>query len=138
MEPERVFRSKIGLELLLPLCGLLGWALVMTIAEEKWLGVAIMGLTIGFVASFLLKTYYKVTQDKKLKIVCGFFSYPPIEVSTIKQITKTRNPLGSPALSLDRLAISYNKYDTVMVSPKDKTEFVQYLQRMNPAIEVKM
>ncbi len=67
-----------------------------------------------------------------------FFLLPPIEVSTIKQITKTHNPLGSPALSLDRLAISYNQYDSVMISPKDKTEFVQYLQRMNPAIEVKI
>ena len=86
MESGRVFRSKIGLEFLLPLGGLLGWAMVMTIVEEKWLGVAIMGLSVGFVASFLLRTYYKVTPDKKLNIVCGFFSYPPIEVSTIKQI----------------------------------------------------
>ena len=138
MESPSVFKSKIGLEFLLPLGGLLGWAMVMTILEEKWFGVAIIGLAGVFTASFFLRTYYEVTPDKKLKIVCGFISYPPIEVSSIRQITKTYNSLGSPALSLDRLAINYNQYDSVMISPKDKSEFVEYLQRMNPAIEVKM
>jgi hypothetical protein len=38
-----------------------------------------------------------------------------VEIKSIKRIYKTRNPLSSPALSLDRIAIVYNKYDTILL-----------------------
>lgn len=61
-----------------------------------------------------------------------------IEIKNIKKIYKTRNPLSSPALSIDRIAIVYNKYDEVLISPKDKEQFVEDLLKINPTIEVKL
>lgn len=136
MESEKVFRSKIGLEFLLPILLLLGWATGMVIKERLWFGIGLMSLTIIFVSSVYIKTYYSVSSDKKLQIICSVFAYPIIEVSKIKRIQKSFNPSGSPALSLDRLEIAYNEYDTILISPKDKAGFISYLQSINPGIEV--
>ena len=61
-----------------------------------------------------------------------------VEIKSIKRIYKTRNPLSSPALSLDRIAIVYNKYDEVLISPKNKKEFVEELLKINPDIVVEI
>ena len=39
-------------------------------------------------------------------------------------IRPTRNPLSSPALSLDRLRIDYGSGRSIMVSPEDKDKFI--------------
>ncbi|MCB0443641.1 MAG: PH domain-containing protein, partial [Flavobacterium sp.] len=61
-----------------------------------------------------------------------------IDIHSIKRIFKTNNPLSSPALSLDRIAIVYNKYDEVLISPKFKKEFVDVLLKINPSIIVEI
>ena len=45
-------------------------------------------------------------------------------VADIIDVTETRNPLSSPALSLDRLRIRYGADKHIMVSPDDKTGFL--------------
>lgn len=61
-----------------------------------------------------------------------------IDIHSIKRIYKTNNPLSSPALSLDRIAIVYNKYDEILISPKLKKEFVEELLKINPDIIVEI
>lgn len=61
-----------------------------------------------------------------------------VEIQTIRKIYKTRNPLSSPALSLDRIAIVYNKFDEVLISPKNKKEFIDELLKINPDIVVEI
>ena len=60
-----------------------------------------------------------------------------IEISTIRKIYRTNNPLSSPALSLDRIAVVYNKFDEILISPKERNEFINELLKINPSIEVK-
>ena len=59
-----------------------------------------------------------------------------IEISKIKKIEKTNSILSSPALSLDRIAIKFNKFDEVYISPKEKQAFVDDLLKVNPDILV--
>lgn len=59
-----------------------------------------------------------------------------IDINSIRKVYKTRNPLSSPALSLDRLAIVYNKFDEVLISPVERDDFIQELLKINPNIEV--
>jgi hypothetical protein len=61
-----------------------------------------------------------------------------IDIHSIKRIYKTNNPLSSPALSLDRIAVVYNTYDEVLISPKLKKEFVEELLKINPTIIVEI
>ncbi len=59
-----------------------------------------------------------------------------IVISEIEKIVKTKNPLSAPALSIDRLEISYGKFELALVSPKDKHQFITQLKHVNPNIEV--
>ena len=54
-----------------------------------------------------------------------------------KKITETNNALSSPATSLDRLEITYGKFDSVIISPKQKQEFINDITTLNPNVEVK-
>lgn len=61
-----------------------------------------------------------------------------IDIKTIKKIYSTHNPLSSPALSLDRIAVVYNKYDEVLISPKEREDFIRELLKINPNIVVEL
>jgi hypothetical protein len=50
-----------------------------------------------------------------------------IPIADITSITPTSNPLSSPALSLDRLRIEYGRGHLLMISPRDKEQFVRDL-----------
>jgi hypothetical protein len=78
---------------------------------------------IAFIASLLLRTYYTVDKGI-LRIVSGPFRWR-IAIDQIKSVTQTRNPLSSPALSLDRLLIKYGNGKRILVSPADKHMFLR-------------
>lgn len=60
-----------------------------------------------------------------------------ISIQEIKKIEQTKNPLASPALSIDRLEILHGSdFGLLLVSPKDKQEFISTLKNINPQIEV--
>jgi hypothetical protein len=73
-----------------------------------------------------------------LAIKCGFLFNKTINIQTIKKITETNNPISSPATSLDRLEIVYGKFDSVIISPKKKVEFIADIKSLNPNVEVKL
>ncbi|MDO7192917.1 PH domain-containing protein [Acinetobacter nosocomialis] len=80
----------------------------------------------------IFSTYY-VVENSTLVIKSLVFRWK-INIDDIIQIEPTYNPLSSPALSLDRLKISYMKNGRiakVMISPKDKEGFLNTL-RKNP------
>ena len=88
----------------------------------------------GLITHMFLKTEYTI-EDQKLKIKCGFFTYKPIEINEIKEITKSSNIISSPAASFDRIEIKYGKFEELIISPKNKFEFAQYLTNLNPTIK---
>ena len=71
---------------------------------------------------WLLMTTRYVVDKEMLRIHCGPFRWK-IRLDEIESIKATRNPLSSPALSLDRIMIRYRKRGRVMVSPVDKEKF---------------
>jgi hypothetical protein len=54
-----------------------------------------------------------------------------IPLEAIREVKPTRNPLSSPALSLDRLAIRYGEgfFRSIMISPADRDQFLALLSR---------
>jgi hypothetical protein len=88
----------------------------------------------GLITHMFLKTEYTI-EEKKLKIKCGFFTYKPIEINEIKEITKSSNIISSPAASFDRIEIKYGKFEELIISPKNKFEFAQSLTNLNPKIK---
>ena len=75
----------------------------------------------------LLQTHYSIV-DARLVVRCGPFKWV-IPVADIQSITPTRNPLSSPALSLDRLCVTYGSGRAVMISPADPEGFMARLEQ---------
>ena len=125
----QVFESKVDTWLLAVLlitilvCLYAGYVLI----KGKRPIVAVLTLGIGsFLPIWLLfSTQYKVT-DGILYISSGPSSYV-IPVSSISGVRETKNSRSSPALSLDRLEISYGNGQKVLVSPKEKEKFLSTL-----------
>lgn len=80
-------------------------------------------------------TGYKV-ENEQIIIRYGLMK-KRISIKDIRKISKTKNPLAAPALSFDRLEILYgSQFETELVSPKDKQQFVSLLKSIHPQIEV--
>lgn len=59
-----------------------------------------------------------------------------IDIDKIKSISKTKSLLSSPAASLtDRIELKFGTYDAVIISPKEKKEFIRALVKINPNIK---
>lgn len=85
--------------------------------------ILIMGA--GFPVWLYASTRYIVTGDD-LKIISGPFSWN-IPIQSITSMQETRSASASPALSFDRLEIIYGEDKAIIVSPLDKTKFIQKL-----------
>ena len=127
----KIYKSKIDWWLVLLVVGIFGYPIIDGIVtHDYFLSVLFSGVLLLF---FLLsKTIQYKIEDKKLIIW-----NTKIEISTIRKIYRTNNPLSSPALSLDRIAIVYNKFDEILISPKERNEFIKELLKINPSIEIK-
>ena len=86
--------------------------------------------------SWLFRTTDYRIENGTLHIRSAFIHWT-VEIREIVSIVPTRNPLSSPALSLDRLQISYRKNGrarVILVSPEDKRGFIDALRAVNGAI----
>lgn len=129
------YYSKIDSILLLPLLLSLGGGLVFMLLLHAWIGLMIMVLASLFIAHIFLTTYYTI-DSHILSIRSGYLVNRRIDIDSITEIAETRDAISSPALSFDRLYIRYNQKSDVIVSPKDKEEFIQKLVFVNPSIKV--
>lgn len=88
----------------------------------------------GFILYLFFQTVY-IIENSQLKIKFGFFSFKPIDIMDIKEISKTSNIISSPAPSFDRIEIKYADFGSVIISPKDKISFSKDLVLLNPEIK---
>ncbi len=135
----KIFKSKSGYELLIPIIVLFVVILILPITNGAPLpAIATVSVTLLLTLAFILYTFlgttYTISDDKHLWVKCGFFKATAVDISMIKSVTKTNNPIASPAPSLDRIEVHYGKYDSIIISPKDKSGFVKALQEINPDI----
>ena len=86
--------------------------------------IAIFLLLVGFIFPIwlLVSLRYKVDQ-KSLKVTCGPFRWN-IPLDEIKSVKPSRLTASAPALSLDRLLITYGNGNVILVSPTDKSGFI--------------
>jgi hypothetical protein len=131
----KVYKSKIGIEFVIPISVLLSWIIYTSVIEKKWIGLFIIILTSIFICYTFLSIKYTIEKEN-LNIKCGFFVSKNIDIKTIRKISETNNLLSSPAGSIDRLEIIYTKFDSILISPKDKKAFIEDLKIINPTIEV--
>ena len=134
------FKSKVGYGILIPVLILIiavTFLPIMNGASDKAAIIVIgaMLLVIALTLSIFFGTTYKIKEKKELLIKCGFLYNSTIDISKIKSIERTRNPISSPAPSLDRIELKYGKWDSVIISPEDNVGFVNELVKINPDIK---
>ena len=127
-----VFKSKID-----------NWVLVcLLLSVSACLMGASVPLTVGGIANYVfaaiiliagagfpiwiyVSTRYIVSGDD-LKIISGPFTWN-IPIQSIISLQETQTAATSPALSFDRLEITYGEDKVIIVSPVDKEKFIQKL-----------
>jgi hypothetical protein len=66
----------------------------------------------------------------------GPIRYKSIDIQTIRKMELSNNPLSSPAASLRRLAIYYNKWGYVLISPKNREAFINDVLERQKKLEI--
>ena len=104
--------------------------------NEKIIGlIAFETVVFTFIVTLFLNTSYTI-ENNLLKIKCGVFSCRPIDINLIKEISKTKSIISSPAPSFDRIIIVHGKFNELIISPKDKKNFLNDLMKVNPNIKL--
>lgn len=131
----KLYKSEISKGLLIFIISIIVTNMGIMLWIKSWPGLLILLLLAFFILHLFLNTNYRIDR-KTLIIKCGFIYRNKIEIDRIKKISSTKSILSAPALSLDRLEIFYQKYDSVVVSPENKISFIEDLKKVNPTIEV--
>jgi hypothetical protein len=132
---KQTFRSAISLGLIVPVGMILAGILVLMFIQGAWQGVLIIAIVVVFIGHMFATTYY-VIDGNKLIVKSGIIINIQIDIDKITKIVPTTSILSAPALSLDRLEIFYNKFDSVVISPGNKAEFIAALKIINGGIVV--
>jgi membrane protein YdbS with pleckstrin-like domain len=113
------------------IAGMISALIAVMITETPWLMraavAAATALVIVLLFSIFTRTHYTIANGE-LRVVSGPFRRT-IPLSEITSMEPSRNPLSSPALSLDRLKVSYGKRKFVLISPADKAGFLSAVER---------
>ena len=129
------YPSKISYGLVFFILAVLVGSTIPMISPPVWLGLIINLVIIAFVLHLFWSTNYTI-EGTSLKIRSGFVVNKKIEIDTIRMILESNSPISAPAVSFDRLEIKYNKFDSILISPKDKSEFISHITLLNSKIEV--
>lgn len=139
MAAESVYRSKIDswLVAILAVAGVTsGYAVVVDLraapARDAALSALPLALAAVSVVWLFVSTRYILRNDE-LVVRTGPCRWR-IALRDIAEVAPTRNPLSSPALSLDRLRITYGSGKSIMISPRDKRAFLRELDARRKAV----
>ena len=132
-----IYKSKIGIGIVIFIALILGLSSYLMIKDGVWIGLLINVLVVVFIAYIFLQTYY-IIDEGILKVKCAFFINKSFEISRVTKVTETNNPLSAPAASLDRLEIVFDNHESVIISPKQKNDFILQLRKLNPKIIVNL
>ena len=137
MDDDRVFRSKVDWWLALVLIGLVVMSLVYLVLGTRMLAGGnptgdawwFIGPALGMLALFgLLVWPVRYVLTSQHLIIRFGVARSRIELCTITGVVPSRNPLSSPALSLDRLKVSFTGgFGFTLISPTDKHAFMRDL-----------
>lgn len=126
----KIYKSKVDWWLIILIGCVFGYPIIDGILTNEYFLSAIFAFVL--VLFFLLSKTIKYRIEGENLMIWN----TKIEIKSIRKIYRTNNPLSSPALSLDRLAIVYNKFDEILISPRERNEFIDELLKINPSIEI--
>ncbi|MDC6367486.1 MULTISPECIES: PH domain-containing protein [Flavobacteriaceae] len=131
------YKSKISLGLLGFISLFFGVGLYYMTIDWNSIGAIIHLVTFTFVYYLFFSISYEIKGEYLLINYAAFYK-KKIEISSINQIKETQSLISAPAASLDRMEIFFNRFDSVIISPKNKKEFIEHIKYVNPEIQIKL
>jgi hypothetical protein len=96
--------------------------------DTWWTLLLTVGIGIVLPLWLLVSTHY--TLDSKLLVVRSGPLKWRVPITDIVSITSTESVLSGPALSLDRLCIDYGHGSKLVISPRDKEQFLREIEAL--------
>lgn len=124
----KIYRSRISL-LLVALMVLLCYGPLLLIPEDGTIPYTVAATIILLFILIAFHGIKYVIDGDVLKVYSFWGIHEDIKLTSITKIERSRCMLSSPAASLDRLAIHYNKYDVVYISPRRQEEFLEDIKK---------
>ncbi len=133
-EPARWYASKIDWWVVPVLC--ISPLAAIIVCAASLLSGSTPGLVVGLITAAVVGAIYaglvfpmRYGMDDTHLIVRFGACRQRIPLANITEVRPTRNPLSSPALSLDRLRVGYGAgtFQAVMISPTDRDHFLDEL-----------
>lgn len=124
----KIYRSRISLILVAVIVLVCYCPLLLMPADGMIPYIVVATITLAFVLMLFLGIKYVIDGDM-LKVYYFWGIHEDIKISSITKIERSRCILSSPAASLDRLAIHYNKYDVIYISPRRQEEFLEEIKK---------
>ena len=139
----KTYKSKFGFKIILFLTVLFGGVtMFMYYQNEPTEAIVSFGgisLIVYALSLYLnVSTNYTITEEGVLKVKCGFLYNKNFDISAIKSVAKTNSMMSSPAPSMDRIELTFGKFDVLIISPNDQNAFVKELKKVNLQIEYKL
>lgn len=138
MDMSKVYKSSVDIWLIIVflVCSIfIAYQLLELIQTEGSLGKIIVNFIVLIVFLVIVWHPYFTTKyvikDNKLLIKSGLFSWI-VNINQIIDIKPEKSLNASPALSLDRIKITYKEGSdskTIFISPKDKDDFLSLINR---------
>lgn len=134
----KIYKSEIGLEMYitLTLMCLLNIYILITTGFDFVL-IPIIFSPLLLIIYVINETNYRI-KDDVLFIKSSFFFNETLPIKEIRKIEEVTSLLSAPAMSIKRLELFYATYDSLLISPKNKKEFIEVILAINKNIEVKL
>ncbi|MFV8270120.1 PH domain-containing protein [Flavobacterium sp. GT2N3] len=129
------YRSKLGIELIIIFLLVPVFIFFADNNNNKITAISSIGVVL-LLLFFLYKSTYYTVDGIILIIKSAWLVNEKLDITSITKIAETNNPISSPATSIDRIEIFYNKFDSILISPIDKEKFINHLKKIKPTIKV--
>ena len=133
---NQIYKSKVDAILVAPVAIILSGVSILMITDGIWVGVLVNTILLAIIMHLFFSIRYEI-EEQMLTIKASFYTYPKIDIQTIRIIDLSNSWQSSPAASLDRISLQCGKQGTFTVSPKNKQAFIDHLLQINPNITIK-
>jgi len=130
-----VYPSKLGIGIALFISVIIGGVSIQMLIEKEWFAFGI-NIVIFILVYFLFKSTYYTIDGNTLNVKSSFLINENIDINTITKVKETNNPMSAPAFSLDRLEITYGNGSRILISPREKTVFLNQIKSINKDIDI--
>lgn len=123
---KRTYRSRVSVTLVVIITLAFIIPILPALYDGKFGLILALLVVMVLTLSLLFSIKYEI-DGTTLKIYTLWF-HQDLDITTITQITSSRNPISSPAASLKRLAIHYGKGKVQYISPRNQDDFVNQIK----------